>query len=77
MPEWIPVTERLPNIQEDVLWFHPEDNECVMGYLNDSRDYPGTLLVRQCRGYESDPAIFSHWMPLPPPPGQKLETVTA
>ena len=60
--EWIPVSERLPEIGENVLC-------CYVGvYHNRSVIFDGEDfgLVSEPDGHGSQPA--THWMPLPEPP---------
>lgn len=55
---WIPVAERLPEDDEDVLVLVSGD--VSMGYFNIFRGY--------WVDYESDDDNVTHWMPLPEPP---------
>ena len=50
--EWIPVTERLPDVGIEVLIYSEDDGVCVDYYGGDSFGY-----------YD-----VTHWMPLPEPP---------
>ena len=70
VPQWIPVTERLPDGNEDVLvtdgdacavgYFRPDANawdSCEFGWIENRPDpYPSGL------------GKVTHWMPLPEPP---------
>ena len=50
--EWIPATERLPDVGIEVLIYSEDDGVCVDYYGGDSFGY-----------YD-----VTHWMPLPEPP---------
>lgn len=63
-PRWIPVTERLPEDDDDVL-IMPRNANCVnVGYFNVNSkawyDYVGMV-----------PADITHWMPLPEAPKEE------
>lgn len=55
---WIPVTERLPEDDDDVLIM--SSGSISMGYFNIFRGY--------WVDYEGDDDNITHWMPLPEPP---------
>ena len=57
-PQWIPVTERLPEMQEDVLC--DDDGRVTIGYYTDEE--VGWHDMHSYRIYPT------HWMPLPQPP---------
>jgi hypothetical protein len=64
---WIPVSERLPKAEEEVLTFGSQGR--VIGYV-------GVLgcwhsVHSDCETsypWLCDPGTVTHWMPLPPPP---------
>ena len=61
---WIPVSERLPDEDEPVLWHGPGDTFCraVVGKVDGhSIDWGSDLNMDIARN-------FTHWQPLPPPP---------
>lgn len=58
MSDWIPVTERLPDNQENVLC--DDEGRVVVGYYTDEE--VGWHDVHNYRIYPT------HWMPLPEPP---------
>lgn len=62
-PEWIPVSERLPNEGEPVLAFCPMIGTQVAHVTEEGAWYWGTS---GCLGYTA-----THWMPLPEPPEVK------
>jgi len=61
---WIPVSERLPDEGEPVLWYGPADKFCpfVVGKRDgESIDWGGDLTTSIAGG-------ITHWLPLPSPP---------
>lgn len=58
-PHWIPVTDRLPNIREDVLISYYD--EVMVGWLNDD----GTWFAEECGRLNMND--IAAWMPLPEP----------
>ena len=60
MPQWIPVTERLPEVHEHVIgWQH--------GWARTAEVWRGSK--GQWLGGDFEPADeVTHWMPLPAPP---------
>ena len=72
---WIPVTERLPPVDEKVLYTclvsgdGPEDyfTDVNAGYWDGrARNLPGNPAMRYDNSNDWEPC--SHWMPLPAPP---------
>ena len=60
---WIPVTERLPDYQEDVLC--NDDGKVIVGYYTDDE-----IGWHDSHMYKIYP---THWMPLPQPPESEGE----
>lgn len=60
--EWISVDDRLPDMHKDVLCYA---HDCGESYQTTGACIfdNGTFV-----GWESQPLIVSHWMPLPEPP---------
>ena len=63
IPKWIPVTERLPNNQCNVLC--DDDGRVVVGYYTDEE-----VGWHDMHSYKIYP---THWMPLPKPPESEKE----
>ena len=66
---WIPVTERLPSLHDDVLMYFKDDDNMAAGYL----DYVDEDRTMWCSysdgGYWTDCDYEpTHWMPLPEAP---------
>jgi len=57
--KWIPVSERLPDDNEDVLAFDSYESVCAEGYFSDGKQW----FVIGWINYN-----ITHWMPLPKPP---------
>jgi hypothetical protein len=64
LPRWIPVSERLPQEDEDVIVFTDEENE--KGVHVASIDEDGVWCPSHGDGWMF-PTV-THWMPLPEPP---------
>ena len=67
--KWIPVTERLPSLHDDVLLYFKDDDNMVAGYLNDVDEDRTMWCAYSDGGYYTDCDYEpTHWMPLPEPP---------
>lgn len=65
---WIPVTERLPEKQKDVLIYFENGNAAV-GFWHDQDEDVTFWCAYTDGGYYTDcEAEPTHWMPLPEPP---------
>lgn len=60
MPQWIPVTERLPQKGVDVLVTYPDR------HIN-----MGTAGYDDWIDEDFEDGLVTHWMPLPPAPGEE------
>lgn len=66
---WIPVTNQLPSIHEDVLMYFKDDDNMVAGYLDDVDEDRTMWCAYSDGGYWTDCDYEpTHWMPLPNPP---------
>lgn len=73
--QWIPVTERLPSIHEDVLMYFKDDDNMVAGYLDDVDEDSSMWSAYSDGGYYTDcDYVPTHWMPLPEPPSGERRT---
>ena len=72
MPVWIPVSERLPPIGEEVIVFADRTTIRIWSL---ERYYPTIADVFWERedGFHEDTDVVSHWMPLPEPPKDGAE----
>ena len=67
---WIAVSERLPK-PWDAVMVHPRPNDYVNeAYLNHKGVWMYSEYVTDF-GDQAYPCVVTHWMPLPPPPGQE------
>lgn len=69
-PEWIPVSERLPDRGNAVLFHCKREYEknltVVIGWRQ--ADYNGVSQFASIHMHEDEDIIVTHWMPLPEPP---------
>ena len=69
VPSWIPVTERLPSLHDDVLMYFKDDDNMTVGYLDDVDEDRAMWCAYSDGGYYTDCDYEpTHWMPLPEPP---------
>ena len=67
--KWIPVTERLPSLHDDVLLYFKEDDNMAAGYLDDVDEDRTMWCAYSDGGYYTDCDYEpTHWMTLPEPP---------
>jgi hypothetical protein len=67
--EWIPVTERLPEMKDDVLLHFPIEKNMAVGFLCDVDEDKTMWCAYTDDGYYTDCDFEpAHWMPLPQPP---------
>jgi hypothetical protein len=67
--KWIPVTERLPGLHDDVLMYFEDDGNMAAGYLDDVDEDRSMWSAYSDGGYFTDCDYEpTHWMPLPEPP---------
>lgn len=64
---WIPVSERLPEVAEDVIIYDSFNGQIASGFYGDSNDIK-KWFTGFCEYYDSAFDRITHWMPLPPPP---------
>ena len=68
VPKWIPVTERLPEVNKDILaivhWINEGDNTLCFGH----RKKNGWFLWNSIEGLAIKNYEVTYWMPLPEPP---------
>lgn len=65
-PKWIPVTERLPELNQNVLMYF-EDNMAV-GFWCDTDEGVPAWCAYTDGGWYTDCDMPLYWMPLPQPP---------
>lgn len=66
---WIPVSERLPGLHDDVLMYFKDDDNMAVGYLDDMDEDISMWCAYSDGGYYTDCDYEpTHWMPLPEPP---------
>lgn len=75
-PKWIPVTERLPMYNVDVLVYRPEMAMKVLvssyeGYYGEDDNEWHEGWVRYGKGLGGN-SVITHWMPLPSPPSTEV-----
>ena len=64
--KWIPVTERLPSLHDDVLLYFKDDDNMAAGYLDDVDEDRTMWCAYSDGGYYTDCDYEpTHWMPLP------------
>ena len=68
MPHWIPVTERLPELNKVVTLTDGQD--VGHGFLFDVRQ-SGTVMIWSTPFSDINEAHITHWMPLPDPPKEE------
>ena len=70
MPVWIPVTERLPKISEDVIVFAYGD--MIRIWSLERLHYTTADVYWECEdGSHEEVDVATHWMPLPQPPKEE------
>jgi hypothetical protein len=62
VPTWIPVTERLPEVWQDVIICDVREDYVTKGFLDDDKMWHENEYV----AYDFEE--FTHWMPLPDAP---------
>lgn len=67
VPKWIPVSEQLPPIDEEVLVF-AYGNEIRVWVLEKQYPYSADVYWECEEGYWEEVSVVTHWMPLPEPP---------
>lgn len=70
--QWIPVSERLPEDDEQLVIFiewHERWKRVIEQYVSK------WINVKQHREFDLK-KNYTHWMPLPPPPGHKIDDTT-
>lgn len=75
-PKWIPVTERLPMYNVDVLVYRPAMAMKVLvssyeGYYGEDDNEWHEGWVRYGKGLGGN-SVITHWMPLPSPPSTEV-----
>lgn len=69
MSEWISVSDRLPDHRKEVLAFSPQCKEYMIGHVFAWAD---TVV---CEFDEYVLANVTHWMTLPPMPGEEVDSI--
>lgn len=67
-PKWIPVTERLPPISEEVIVFADRTMIRIWSLERYHPTIADVFWEREDGYHEEDVDVVSHWMPLPQPP---------
>ncbi len=80
VPQWISVTERLPEKFVEVLvCFDGQSTLCATGQYTDNHrhDVAGWCYPAENRGCtdSGDDPVVTHWMPLPLPPGERAHGI--
>ena len=80
VPQWISVTERLPEKFVEVLvCFDGQSTLCATGQYTDNHrhDVAGWCYPAENRGCtdSGDDPVVTHWMPLPPPPVERAHGI--
>ena len=70
IPQWIPVTERLPEEWKSVLTYQPYKNDREKPLIRISW-YIGAGIWRECEQANTLELPVTHWMPLPEPPKEE------
>ena len=72
IPQWIPVTERLPEEWKSVLTYQPYKNDREKPLIRISW-YIGAGIWRECEQANTLELPVTHWMPLPEPPKEEAK----
>lgn len=72
--QWIPVTERLPEMKTDVLMYFRDDKNAKAGFLCDVDEDRSMWCAYTDGGFYTDCDYEpTHWMPLPNPPKEETQ----